>query len=244
MKPATVHMFCLPHSGASAMVYSRWRRQLPAWLEARPLELPGRGRRFGEPLLTDLQALVRQLVMDIRDELHQPYAIFGHSLGALLGFELTHALVERGLPEPLALFCSASAGPMVRDTREYAVAKTDTQLLQRLRELGGTSEQALASPELMAMMLPVLRADFLLAGGYRYTPRRPLGVPLHVLGGRQDTVDVEHLANWQEETTGSFSLDLFEGGHFFIQDKEPEVLRCVCDHLHKHLAGISQVEVR
>ncbi|WP_163029419.1 thioesterase II family protein, partial [Pseudomonas viridiflava] len=102
-------LFCLPYSGASAMFYSPWRRTLPDWLNVRPLELPGRGMRMAEPLQTDIVQLADQLADEIAAELDTPYALFGHSLGGLLAFELAHALRVRGLPAPLALFTSATA---------------------------------------------------------------------------------------------------------------------------------------
>ena len=102
--PTRLRLFCLPYSGASAMVYVRWRRALPDWLQVCPLELPGRGRRMDEPLQSDIKALAAQLAEEISRDLNGPYALFGHSLGGLLAFELAHALSARNLPAPLALF--------------------------------------------------------------------------------------------------------------------------------------------
>ncbi|WP_163018534.1 thioesterase II family protein, partial [Pseudomonas viridiflava] len=102
---------------------------------------------------------------------------FGHSLGGLLAFELAHALRVRGLPAPLALFTSATAGPARRDVSDYAVARTDAQLIDRLRTLKGTREEVIANDELMQMMLPILRADFLLCGSFVYGVREPLQIP-------------------------------------------------------------------
>src|SRR5690606_15162647 len=179
------------------MVYSRWRRVLPQWLEVHPLELPGRGMRMNEPLHTDIRGLARQLAREISlqmaDTPDQPYALFGHSLGGLLAYELAHALNELGTPAPLCLFTSATAGPARRDVSEYRVAKTDDQLIERLRSLQGTSEDALTNSDLMALMLPILRADFLLCGSFEYLPRQPLSMPVHVFGGKQDSVRVEEL---------------------------------------------------
>ena len=143
--PTRLQLFCLPYSGASAMVYARWRRALPEWLQVCPLELPGRGMRMDEPLQRDIKALAAQLADEISRDLNGPYALFGHSLGGLLAFELAHALSVRNVPTPLALFASGTAGPARRDVREYAIEKTDEQLIARLRELQGTAEEALAA---------------------------------------------------------------------------------------------------
>ena len=232
----TLRLFCLPYSGASAMAYSRWRRSLPEWLQVRPLELPGRGMRMDEPLQSDIRRLASQLADEISAELDRPYALFGHSLGGLLAFELAHALRERGLPEPLALFASATAGPARRDVSEYAVAKTDAQLIARLRELNGTQEEVLANAELMQLMLPILRADFLLCGSFSHDQRSPLPVPIHVFGGKQDSVRAGQLLDWQIDTSSVFSLDLFEGHHFFLVEQEIPLLRCVRRYAEEHLA--------
>lgn len=226
-------LYCLPYSGTSAMVYNRWRRKLPAWLTVRPLELPGRGARFGEPLQTDLYALARQLANELMPELRRPYAIFGHSLGALLAFELTHALRELGCPPPLMLFASGTAAPTRREDYEkgYAQAKSDEELITELRELQGTSEEVLANHELMSLTLPILRADFLMCGRYRYRTRPLLELPIHVLGGTTDRSSLEQLQAWGVETASCFSLDMFEGGHFFIHEHERRVLETISDGL-------------
>ncbi|WP_330214016.1 thioesterase II family protein [Pseudomonas sp. Z18(2022)] len=234
--PLRLRLFCLPYSGASAMVYSRWRRALPEWLQVRPLELPGRGMRMDEPLQRDIKALAGQLADEISAELDGPYALFGHSLGGLLAFELAHALRERGVPQPLALFASGTAGPACRDVSEYAIEKNDEQLIARLRELKGTGEDVLANAELMQLMLPILRADFLLCGSFEYGEREPLRLPIHVFGGKQDAVTADQLLDWQQDTASGFSLDMFDGHHFFLMQHESSVLRCVRRYADEHLA--------
>ncbi len=221
-----VTLFCLPCSGASAMVYSRWRRKLPANLQVHCVELPGRGTRFAEPLHTDLLALAAQLAREYAQQARQPYVLLGHSLGALLAFELAHALQALGCPPPQALIACGTAAPSRREDYErgWRTPKTDPQLIEELRELGGTSEEVLSNPELMSLALPVLRADFLLCGRYDYQPRPPLRCPLHVFGGRTDKASAEQLQAWALETQGLFTLDMFEGGHFFIREHEDAVL--------------------
>ncbi|WP_397458246.1 thioesterase II family protein [Pseudomonas asplenii] len=231
----SLRLFCFPYSGASAMVYSRWRRQMPQWLQVRPLELPGRGMRMGEPLQNDIVRLANQLADEIATELDCPYALFGHSLGGLLAFELAHVLRARGLPAPLALFTSATAGPSRRDVSEYAEAKTDEQLMARLRKLKGTTEEVLANHDLMQLMLPILRADFLLCGSFQYGAREPLAVPIHVFGGKQDSVRADELLDWQVETSTGFSLDMFEGHHFYLIDEEAALLRHLRRYADEHL---------
>lgn len=226
----TVNLLCLPYSGASAMVYSRWRRKLPAWLQVRPVELPGRGARLGEPLHTDMQGLARQLAAEQRLAANAPYALLGHSLGALLAFELAHALQGLGCNPPLALFACGTAAPTRRedyDGNNWREPKTDPELLDELRTLQGTPEEVLANPELMSLTLPILRADFLLCGTYAYRQRPALQCPLHVLGGENDRASDEQLDAWRLETRGAFYRQMFSGGHFFIHEHEDRVLAAV-----------------
>ncbi|WP_084380166.1 thioesterase II family protein [Pseudomonas mucidolens] len=229
-------LLCLPYSGASAMVYSRWRRKLPEWLRVHPVELPGRGSRFDEPLQTDMRALARQLAAEHQPALEAPYALFGHSLGALLACEMAHALRALGCPEPVALFASGTAAPTLRSDydRDFAEPKTDEQLIDQLRTFQGTSEAVLADKELMNLTLPVLRADFLLCGRFRPLQRQPLKCPVHVLGGKEDKATTEQLMGWRKETAGSFSVDMMTGGHFFIHEHEARVLRVIKEHLEAH----------
>ncbi|WP_123409880.1 thioesterase II family protein [Pseudomonas frederiksbergensis] len=229
-------LLCLPYSGASAMVYSRWRRKLPEWLHLQPVELPGRGARFDEPLQTDLRALAMQLAKELRPTLKAPYALFGHSLGALMACELAHALRALGCPEPVALFASGTAAPTMRADydRGFAEPKTDAELIDQLRTLNGTSEEVLANEELMSLTLPILRADFLLCGRFQPVQRPLLKCPVHVLGGKADKATTEQLIGWSKETHGSFSVDMLAGGHFFIHEHEAKVLRVIKDQLDVH----------
>lgn len=232
-----MNLLCLPYSGASAMVYSRWRRKLPAWLQVRPVELPGRGARLGEPLQTDMQALARQLAAEQRMAANAPYALLGHSLGALLAFELAHELQALGCPAPRALFACGTAAPTRRedyDGKNWREPKTDAELINELRELNGTPEEVLANDELMSLTLPILRHDFLLCGRYAYRQRPVLQCPLHVLGGEADRASEEQLLAWRKETSGDFSLALFPGGHFFIHEHEDRVLGAVAASLEPH----------
>jgi len=229
-----LRLFCLPYSGASAMVYARWKRQLPGWIEVCPVELPGRGRRFAENLQTDLRALASQLADEIAARLDQPYAIFGHSLGGLLAFELAHALRERGLPMPQALFASAASAPARRDShRELAQEQSDAQLIERMRRLGGTPEAVFADQEMLRLTLPVMRADFLLCGRYDYRRRAPLACPIHVFGGKADRLSVGSLSAWQDETSAGFSLEMLDGGHFFLNTGEARLLELLLGRLRQ-----------
>lgn len=232
-------LYCLPHAGASAMVYSRWQRKLPAWLAIHPVELPGRGLRMSEPLQKDMPVLVAQLAGEISRTIHlnpdQPYALLGHSLGSLLAFELAHALPKIGCAPPVALFASGTAAPTRREDYEEELRepKTDEELIDDLCTFQGTPEDVLVNQELMELTLPIMRSDYLLCGGYRYTHshQAKLTCSLHVLGGKTDKASDEQLRAWQQETTAAFNLTMFDGGHFFIQEYEKKVLHLIKNNL-------------
>lgn len=230
-----LHLYCLPHSGASAMIYARWRRLLPSWLEVRPLELPGRGRRIGEPPMTDLPALAArlagELVRDTATGSDAPYALFGHSLGGLVAFEMAHELRRLGARPPRMLFASAAAAPSRRDDGRWAEPLDDAGLIAEMRRLSGTPEEVFGERDLLEMTLPVLRADFLMVGRYEHRRRPPLDCPIAAFGGRHDDVPEEALLAWREETLGSFSLTMLDGDHFFIRGCEDELLGHLLDRL-------------
>jgi surfactin synthase thioesterase subunit len=237
MSSVAARLFCLPYSGASAMVYARWRRALPSWLAVHPVELPGRGSRAGEPLSTDPVRLAASLAGEVEGLIDEPYALFGHSLGSLLAFELAHALLKRGAPPPLVLFASGGEAPALRDDRDLARPRSDAELIADLRGYQGTPEEALADAELMAVVLPVLRADFMMAGAYAYRPRPALPCPVHVLAGTRDDLDRPALEAWGLETCGGFAIDLFEGDHFFIHARQAEVLSVLDAALSRRMNG-------
>jgi surfactin synthase thioesterase subunit len=132
------------------MVYQRWRRKVPAWLEVRPMEMPGRGSRLLDPLPTEWNRLVTGLALSIADEISRPYALFGHSLGALVAFEVAHRLRASGLPPACALIVSAAQAPGCRDRLRFENLESDEQLCAELRRLNGTDALVFASEELMA----------------------------------------------------------------------------------------------
>lgn len=213
------------------MVYARWRRRLPSWIDVRMVELPGRGARMDEPLETDPCKLSEQLATELSCDFQVPYALFGHSLGALVAFELVHCLIDRGISAPEILFVSGTEAPAVRDGSRWREPLSDEALLAELRALNGTPEEALSSTEIMRSVLPVLRADFLMCGAYVYRERRPLPCPINVFGGTRDATDPSALEAWSRETTGGFSIDMFEGDHFFIHTRQTEMLQRIQSYL-------------
>ncbi|AKH87110.1 gramicidin dehydrogenase [Streptomyces sp. CNQ-509] len=214
---AAVRLFCLPYAGGSAAAYRDWHDLAPPGIQVCPLELPGRGGRILEPPMTRLPQLAGALADALSPHLDRPFAVFGHSMGGLLAFELTRTLRRRRRPLPAHLFVSATAAPDVPRTRPPVHQASDADVVGELRTLGGTPRELLEDEELMRLMLPTIRADFSVLENYRYGPEPPLPVPLTVLGGADDPlVPVPDLEGWRRQTDGDAGLRLLQGGHFFL----------------------------
>jgi surfactin synthase thioesterase subunit len=228
---ASLTLFCLPPAGASASMYMRWRRQFPGGIDVIPVELPGRGSRFGEPFVEAFDALVRQLGHEVFDGFRGQYALFGHSMGALLAYGLALFQRERAEPLPAMLLASGSPAPSSRDPERFAGKGDDEALIADLRKQGGTPEEIFDHPEMLRMTLDVLGADYRVCESFDYRAPPPLPVPLHVFAGRDDDIAPERIEAWRQETEEPFSIEWFEGGHFFVRQDEPSVLRAIRYHL-------------
>ncbi len=236
---AGMRLFCFPYAGGSARIYRSWARHLPPFVEVCPVQLPGRDGRIAEPPLSELARLVPECGKALRPYFDRPFAFFGHSMGALLAFELAHHLqAEYGL-RPEHLFASGRSAPhRGRKERHIYDLPTD-ELIEELRELKGTPPEVLEHPELLNLMLPLLRADFALSDTYTYTERSPLSCALTGLGGLRDAeVSREHLEAWRELTSGSFTLRMFPGDHFFIHSDEALLLDALARLLQQHAGRI------
>ncbi|WP_225830138.1 thioesterase II family protein [Streptomyces sp. NK08204] len=214
---AAYRLFCLPYAGGSAAAYREWHALAPEHIQICPLELPGRGGRFGELPISRLRPLVDGLAGAVGPYLDRPFAIFGHSMGGLLAFELTRTLRRRGLPLPAHLFVSGRGAPDAPSDRPRIHDAPDAQVMEELRTLGGTPQEVLEDDELMELMLPTLRADFSVLENYEYLDGPPLPVPLTVFGGDADAlVSPARLHGWRRQSSGGSQLRMLPGGHFFL----------------------------
>jgi surfactin synthase thioesterase subunit len=222
---APLTLWCLPNAGAGAAAYARWRRMAPPGVTVQALELPGRGTRMREPLMVSFDALCDELEHGLRQWLTRggAYALFGHSMGALLAYELAQRLRTHRCP-PRALLVSGSPAPRLRDPDRFAGPLDDQTLTRHLRQLGGTPAELLDNAEMMQLTLPVLRADFRVCASYRHRPRAPLSCPVHAFGGRADHAVGDTVAGWKDEAGDAFTLDWYDGGHFFLHDHAQPML--------------------
>lgn len=214
-----------PYAGGSASAFRTWTRTCHPAYRAMVATLPGRGARLDEPPEEDFETLVHHLVDTLAPRLGRRFALFGHSLGAYLAFE-TARLLPR---EPVALFVSGAVDPQRRAAAPRQVAAMpDAQLVEELRRLGGTPPEVLEHEELLELLLPSIRADFALADDYRFRPEPILSCPVHVLGGDRDaTAPPDALDGWLSRTRGPGQTRIFHGDHFYLHDRERELMAYV-----------------
>jgi surfactin synthase thioesterase subunit len=235
--PGAVRLYCLPHAGGAASAFRPWIGRLPG-VQVCPLQPPGRETRQREEPHTAMGPLVRELADVVLGAPPGPYALYGHSLGALVGFELAHEIGRRGGPAPVHLLVSGCSAPQWadEDPRFTVPDPTDPQIVALLRVLGGTPESFLSNPLVLRMILPALRTDLAVKNGYRYVPRPPLDVPVTALTGTEDPrCTVESVLAWRDQTVRRFRPHLMPGGHFAVLEQPEVTLGHVREALRPHV---------
>lgn len=231
---ARLRLFCFAHAGGNALIYRTWSDYLPADVELCLVQLPGRGGRLLEEPFTDLSPLVQTLAQLLAPHLQTPFAFFGHSMGALISFELARQLRREDERHPQHLWLSAFRAPQLPDPDEPTYHLPDADFLKVIRRLNGTPPEILQNDELMQLMLPMVRADITICETYTYVDERPLASPITVFGGRQDSsVRPGELAAWRRQTSRDFALHMFDGDHFFINTARLDLLRVISETLQQ-----------
>lgn len=230
--PQRLRLICLPHAGGGASGYREWPSYLPDHVEVLPVQLPGRENRFLEPAIDSMELLVGRLLEELSGYLDRPFAFFGHSMGALLAFEMTRRLCPRGI-EPVHLFASGCRAPhLPRSRSPDRHVLPDREFMAAVRALNGIPPEIAENHDLMDLVLPTLRSDFKLVETYGFRPRRPVRCPVSAFGGLQDKeVTRDDLEAWSRHTTGRFRVHLLPGDHFFVTSSRTSLLRLVTREL-------------
>lgn len=229
---AALRLLCVPYAGGGAVAFHGWAELLPAAVELCVLRLPGREARVREPLRTDLAALVAEAADALEADPAGPYALFGHSLGALVAFELARELRRRGRP-PVHLAVSGKYAPQVPLRHPPVYGLPDAEFLDALdRRFAAIPPLIRDDPVARNFYLPILRADATMLETYAYRPEPPLGCPLSAHGGRSDPeVSPADLAGWAKQTAAGFRLATYPGGHFYLQPERAALVAAVAADL-------------
>ncbi|EDP94252.1 alpha/beta fold hydrolase [Kordia algicida OT-1] len=218
-----VNLFCLHFAGGNKYSYVPLEEYLDKSINLITLELPGRGKRFNEPLQTDIHNIVDDLYEQLKKNEYKPYAIFGHSMGAVLTYLLTHKIAKSDFPNPIHLFVSGCRAPKIERKPPFYNDLPKDEFVEKIRKMGGCPEEILQNDDLMALFEPSLRADFKAIETYKYQKQAPLKTPMTVFIGNKDKVTWNEAKEWQDETIHKIDIKEFEGNHFFIFDHKKEV---------------------
>lgn len=230
---AAVRMFCFSHAGGGASVFRSWPADIPPVVEVWGVQLPGRESRIGEPLYRRIAPLTAALATAIGEHLDKPFVFFGHSMGALVAFELARELRRSSLPQPARLFLAAFRAPQM-PSPNVKIYNWPDEVLKVVLQRDGTPEEVVQNEELMRALLPTLRADLELCDSYEYKPEDPLDCPFSVFGGLDDVrVPASALPGWREHTRSAFSVSMLPGTHFFLHSARKRLLAEISDVLGK-----------
>jgi pyochelin biosynthetic protein PchC len=226
-----LRLLCFPHAGGTANYFRPWAAALPAaGVELLAVRYPGREDRFQEPLVSSAAELADSIAEAASSLIDAPLVFFGHSMGGTVAFETARRLT--GHPELQALFLSSRPAPGHEVMRGLATA-SEADLIANLTELGGTNQEFIQHPDLLELVLPVLRNDYALVDAYRLEPGHPkLELPVTAyLGDSEKHVDEIGMRAWAEHTNGRFAVRSFPGGHFYLADYTQELLNDMLSRL-------------
>lgn len=223
---AVVDLFCFSHAGGAASIFRSWPAELPSWVDVWAVQLPGHGSRWREPPVRTIPALVEALIPALSPHLRRPFAFFGHSMGAVLASEIARTLAGREAIAPRHLFVSSRRPSHMPGSDPNLHTLPDNEFIREIdRRYGGIPSELAQSPDLLELLLPVLRADIAALETFRPDKRDPLPCPISAFGGATDSlVPRNHLEAWRDQTNGPFRIRMFPGGHFYMNSNRAALL--------------------
>lgn len=234
-----LRLFCFPYAGGDIKMFFKWPKVLPVAVETCAVQLPGRGRRLREKPYWELSSLVKALADVMFPHLTKPFALFGHSMGALISFELARHLRKHYASSPAHLFLSGYRAPQIHSFIKPTDTLSDKQLLRRLRWLKIIPKRILEDTELLELILPTLRADFSLCTTYQYSHAAPLNCPITTFAGSRDCVTRgKKVKAWREQTNSHYRHYTIPGNHFFLHSSESLLLRILSQELDPYISGV------
>jgi medium-chain acyl-[acyl-carrier-protein] hydrolase len=231
---ARLKFFCFPYAAGNPVIFRHWQSLFPKEIEVFPVHLPGRGMRIAEPLYTRVEELIPELAKAMLPYLTKPFIFFGHSMGALVCFELARYLQAHYQLQPSHLVVSAFRAPQLPAPRPPIYHLPDQEFIDEVAKLNGLPQEILQNKEYVELFLPILKADFQLCETYQYRPSLRLRCPITALGGKQDErVPLEALQPWAEQTSSTCRVQLIDGDHFYLHSEEQtlvELLKNTCQY--------------
>lgn len=223
---ARIRLFCFAYAGGSAFNFLPWRAALDPSIDICAVQLPGRGARIADPPIASMPVLLKMMAPAITEHSQLPFAFFGHSVGALIAFELARYLQLHGVAGPKRLFMSGCQAPQYRSPTRKLHELPDAAFLDELRSYNGTPVEVLENRQLMELLLPTIRADFALAENYAYRSGPLLQAPISVFAGKDDDNKAPgQVDGWARETADDCRINWFEGGHFFVNTARDAVIK-------------------
>lgn len=234
---ALLRLFCFPYAGGGASVFRDWAKALPSFLEIVSVRLPGRENRLNERPISSMEQLVESLYSNIQIHFDKPYVFFGHSNGALVSYMLAKKIhsIAQGSRSPEMLILSAKSPPHVATEKRHISGLPAHQFIEELKRLNGTPRELLENPEIMELLLPMLRADFALSEHLRFENNAQLSCAAQVFFSRLDDIPIPNIRAWQDLFSSPISFAEFEGGHFFLHEQQDIVLKRLSQVLTKTL---------
>lgn len=226
---AKLRLFCFHHAGGTALFFRTWKDAFPPEVELVAVQLPGRETRSSEPFITDINVVTKQITDNFyKYQSTLPFIFFGHSLGSIIAFEVANELQRRHLKIPKYLIVSGRDAPQYQSKEEVLHHLSDDLFIKGLMKYQGMPDEILQHKELLEVLLPRLRADFTLSETYQYVKTPTLECPILALGGKDDpTISCSELADWGKQTSKKCTINLFPGGHFFLNDFKKDIINMV-----------------
>ncbi|MDR1057292.1 MAG: hypothetical protein LBL17_01800 [Coxiellaceae bacterium] len=231
-----LNLICFHHAGGAASFFSGWQKDLPNLIQLISFQLPGREALHNHLFLNDFNEVIDKIISNKLIFTSKPYALFGHSLGAIIAFELARRLTTDAFPQPQCLIVSGNCAPNLYKQEKFSHLSDNLFIKKMNEKYGGISDEILYCQELLNFLLPRFRADFYLSENYSYSSSPALKIPIFVFTGINDvSVDRGEIFAWEQETNNECKIYEFEGDHFFISSARKQVLERINKILYKYL---------
>lgn len=235
MRTEKIKLFCLPYAGGSAQtIYNKWSDLLGPNIELYPIELAGRGARINERLYANIEEAIDDVLKKVKDEIvDSNYAFFGHSMGSILTYKVLQKIDDLQLRPPIHAFFSGRRAPHMPSRREKLFSKmNELEIENEILKLGGTPPEFFKYPELKNIFIPIIKSDFKIADTMiEKSEITSFNFDISILIGKDEDISISETTEWMRHTTKNFSVDYFDGGHFFLLDQQEAVINTITSKL-------------